>query len=368
MRSMFKLILAITFACILFTAWCFYRILPFPTWGKGLFALLYLGCFLLFFVRYVFRNGEPPLWLGTATYLISTSWMIFFVYALLLFAALWLGRAVGLVPAGFLKDSAAGSCTVIGIITVLLTYGYFHYQHKYREVIDIQTDKPLEKPLTLVLASDLHVGYHNRKAELGRWCDLFNRENPDLILIAGDILDGDLYPVNAWHYEEEFRRLRAPVYACLGNHEYISGESGSEAFYDKAGIHLLRDSAVRTAGIRIVGRDDRSNRDRLPLEVLCPQEDTVFTLLLDHQPYHLEEAEAAGVDFQFSGHTHHGQIWPGNWITDAMYEKAFGPLRRGATRYYVSSGLGIWGGQFRIGSRSEYIVLRLHGRRNPETE
>ena len=85
-----------------------------------------------------------------------------------------------------------------------------------------------------------------------------------------------------------------------------------------------------------------------------------YLILLDHQPYHLEEAEAAGIDFELAGHTHHGQLWPASWITDALYECACGPHQRGATRYYVSSGLGIWGGKFRIGTRSEYIVADIH--------
>jgi predicted MPP superfamily phosphohydrolase len=84
-----------------------------------------------------------------------------------------------------------------------------------------------------------------------------------------------------------------------------------------------------------------------------------YTILLDHQPCHLEEAECAMIDFQFSGHTHRGQIWPISWITDAVYEDAFGPLQKSGTQYYVSSGIGIWGGKFRIGTRSEYIVGRL---------
>lgn len=184
------------------------------------------------------------------------------------------------------------------------------------------------------------------------------RRNRTSSFFAGDIVDGALRPVREGKYAEVFRRLQAPVYACLGNHEYIAGENGSESFYADAGIHLLRDAAVEACGIRIAGRDDRSNRNRAALGDLVPA-DSLFTVLLDHQPYHLEEAEAAGIDFQFSGHTHHGQIWPGNWVTDAMYEKAFGPHRRGATRYYVSSGLGIWGGKFRIGTCSEYVVAEL---------
>ena len=84
-----------------------------------------------------------------------------------------------------------------------------------------------------------------------------------------------------------------------------------------------------------------------------------FLILLDHQPYHLEEAEQNGIDFQFSGHTHHGQVWPVSWVTDALYEKAYGSLQKGNTRYYISSGMGIWGGKFRIGTQSEYVVLTI---------
>ena len=297
---MFRFLPVIALGCIAWTLWCFWRILPFPWWGKGIFAVLYVFAFALLFVN--FKSGDRlPLALATASYEIGTSWLIFFVYAFLLFALLWLGRLVHLVPASFLKDSPAGSGTVLGIICLLLVCGYFHYHHKYREEIDLRTEKPLERPLTIVMASDLHVGYHNRRDELARWVDLFNAEHPDLVLFGGDIVDRSFRPLREGRYDEEFRRIEAPVYACLGNHEYISGALGAEAFY-----------------------------------------------------------EAAGIDFQFSGHTHHGQIWPGNWITDLMYEKAYGPHRRGATRYYVSSGLGIWGGKFRIGTRSEYVVLHLH--------
>lgn len=84
-----------------------------------------------------------------------------------------------------------------------------------------------------------------------------------------------------------------------------------------------------------------------------------FSFFSTTSPYHLEEAEQNGIDFQFSGHTHHGQVWPVSWITDALYEKAYGSLQKGNTQYYISSGLGIWGGKFRIGTQSEYVVLTI---------
>ena len=214
--------------------------------------------------------------------------------------------------------------------------------------------------MTIVMISDLHLGYPNLADEFDRWVKLINKEHPDLILIGGDIIDGHLQPLLDQNVAASFRRLNAPVVACLGNHEYYSGMDGALKFYHDAGITLLRDSAVTVKGINIIGRDDRTNSRRKPLAELVRGVDmSRYTILLDHQPYHLEEAEAANIDFQFSGHTHHGQVWPISWITDAVYEDAFGPLQKSGTQYYVSSGIGIWGGQYRIGTRSEYIVGKL---------
>ena len=65
------------------------------------------------------------------------------------------------------------------------------------------------------------------------------------------------------------------------------------------------------------------------------------------------------MDFELAGHTHHGQVWPLNWVTDAIYEKAYGSMTKGRTHYYISSGIGIWGGKFRIGTQSEYVVATV---------
>ena len=162
----------------------------------------------------------------------------------------------------------------------------------------------------------------------------------------------------------EFRRLKVPVYACLGNHEYYSGRKEAIQFYKDAGIHLLVDEAeeveLRGDTILLIGRDDRVNENRKSVkELLSGFSNNRYVILLDHQPYHLEEAEQAGVDFQLSGHTHYGQVWPISWIEEAIYEKAFGALKKGDTQYYISSGIGIWGAKFRIGTRSEYVVADI---------
>ena len=362
MRYLFPILFLLVGAAVAYTAVRLWHILPLVKGWKWALTALYVLCFLLMLPYFKFEKSIP-VGLGAVMYELWTSWLIAFLYILLIFIVLDLGRLVHLVPSGFVKDSAAGTATVLGIVTILLVYGGFHYHHKYREELVINTEKQIEKPLRIVLVSDIHAGYHNRARELGRWVDLINAEHPDLVLIAGDLVDGHMKPVLEWHYDTVFRKIEAPVYACLGNHEYIGGEEEARAFLKSAGITLLKDQVALTRGIRIVGRDDLYNPCRAALWELF-EADSTFTIILDHQPYNLEQAKEAGADFQFSGHTHHGQVWPGNWITDALFEKAFGRYRKGNTLYYISSGLGIWGGKFRIGTRSEYVVLQLTASRN----
>ena len=166
---------------------------------------------------------------------------------------------------------------------------------------------------------------------------------------------------------EEFHRLKAPVYACLGNHEFYAGHPEAKQFYKDAGIHLLIDEAtVIDSSLVIIGRDDRTNMRRKPIKDLMysltshlSPLTSKYTIVLDHQPYNLDRAEAAGVDFQLSGHTHRGQVWPISWITDHIYECSWGSHQRGLTQFYISSGIGIWGGKFRIGTQSEYVVATI---------
>lgn len=345
-----------------YVLWHIWQILPFANpwrWAAVVVAVL------LFFSMFLGFSGaieKMPLNMATCVYETGNSVIFILLYLVMLFLVLDLGRLVHLVPKSWLFSNGYTSLGILVLMTGLFVYGNIHYYHKVRVPLEISTNKNIcNKSLKIVLLSDLHLGYHNRRAEFHRWVDRINAEHADLILVGGDIIDISVRPLLEEHVAEEFHRLNAPVYACLGNHEYYSGEPKAQQFYKDAGITLLRDSVAKAAGISIIGRDDRTNLRRKSLSELMRgiNRNSDFTILLDHQPYHLEEAEKNGVDFQFSGHTHYGQVWPASWITDAIYEDAFGPLQKGATQYYVSSGMGIWGGKFRIGTRSEYVVLTV---------
>ena len=343
-----------------YVCWHIFRIVPLSPAGKLGCAVLFGLGLVLMISSFVLDIDALPFRAAVVMYQGGASWIFWLLYAVLIFLVLDLGRLFKAVPDTFLTDSWSGTLTVLGVMLVIFIYGNIHYYHKERVDITVKTDKPLAKPLKIVLMSDLHLGYVNRKAEFQRWLDMIYMEKPDLVLIAGDIVDGSHHAIRVQRMEGMFSQLDCPIYACLGNHEYLRGVESSIKIYDDAGIRLLRDDIAHPLGINIIGRDDDSNKGRKPLEELAFRCDPArFTILLDHQPYRLEEAQKAGIDFQFSGHTHYGQMWPLNWITDAIFEDAFGPLQKGGTQYYVSSGLGIWGSPFRVGTRSEWVVLTL---------
>ena len=342
-----------------YVLWHVWRILPFPSWAKVVVEMLVVFAFLLLFVGFS-RHVHMSMPLATVVYEIGTSWLIILLYLFMAFLLLDIGRWVHLVPATFLKNSWSGTLAVTAFMFFIFLYGNIHYHQKVRQPLTLTTGKTLSRKMKVVMLSDLHLGYHNRRSEFAKWVDKINEEKADLILVAGDIIDKNIQPLEEQEMHQEFLRLNAPVIACLGNHEYYGGESNALLFYKKADITLLRDSVITVGDLCIIGRDDRSNPKRKTLsELMKGVDSTKYLVVLDHQPIQLEEAEQNGIDFQLSGHTHHGQVWPISWITESIYECAFGEWQRGSTRYYVTSGIGIWGGKFRIGTRSEYVVAEI---------
>lgn len=349
---------------IVYISWHVWVLLPWaPVW-KTLVLALGIGAFLLMFLNLSGTLDRLPLDVGTVLYETGDSSIFIMLYLAMLFLVLDLGRLVHLVPKSLLHHNGLMAAGIAVITFAIFLYGNLHYKNKQRVVLEVNTAKPLPRDYRVVMASDLHLGYHNRRAELARWVDLMMAEKPDFIVIAGDIIDMSVRPLTEEDMAAELRRITCPVYACLGNHEYYSGTPEAQQFYRDANIRLLSDQATLVdSAIVIIGRDDRTNRRRKSVGELATAARSLqpgaFTMLLDHQPYNLEHAEQAGIDFQLSGHTHRGQVWPISWITDAIYECSWGSHRRGATQYYVSSGLGIWGGKFRIGTQSEYVVATI---------
>lgn len=302
-------------------------------------------------------------------YRFSTSWIIAFLYLLIAVLLIDIFRILNNVfhifdqeiSVSIFRENLLTSIIIFGSVGLILIIGNVQYHNKKRQQVSILSSK-IEKPIRIVGISDLHIGYTISAKEVSKWVSLINAEKPDIVIIAGDIIDNHLRPIIEDSVSDVLNRINAPmgVYACTGNHDLMFAINEDESFYKNSGITLLRDSFININGITIIGRDDYTNLRREKLDEITQGVDkTSFTILMDHQPTKLNDAVNSGIDFQLSGHTHRGQVFPISLITDAIFELSHGYMKKENTHFYTSSGIGIWGGKFRIGTRSEYLVVDI---------
>ncbi len=306
-------------------------------------------------------------------YRIGTAWIIALGYFLLLFVLVDLlklsNRLFHFIDKDLLYSithhNYVSFFVVAGSVIGLLFIGNLNYHNKRRVHFNIETNKlsAYEQPIRVVGISDLHLGYTIGAVELEEWVQTINAEKPDMVILGGDLIDNNAKLVDHMELDKILRKIDAPmgVFACLGNHEYISGLRESIAFHEKSNIQILKDTTLMiTDNLMLIGRDDVSNSKRKELSAIVNgANDNHFKLLLDHQPSNLEQAEQQNIDLQFSGHTHNGQVFPFSLVAEAIFENTHGMIQKGLTKVYVSSGLGIWGGKFRIGTQSEYAVFDI---------
>ncbi|MHC1780454.1 MAG: metallophosphoesterase [Bacteroidales bacterium] len=353
----------------------FYRglqTLPSSITVKIIYSILFWLFTLSFFVR-MFSGDRLPQGFSITLSVIAFTWMVAVIYFALIILGIDILRIINhftaLFPA-FIRENyqlvkyITGAASVV-FVTGLLVYGNIRFNNPEVTRLELKIGKPVPgDELKLVMISDIHLSNYITGDDLDKYIEMINRENPNLVLIAGDIADMRLEPLKKWGVAERFAKIKAPmgVYAISGNHEFYGGEKEQILDYLKeGGVNILLDSVAVTGGVvQIAGRDDRTNHKRKSLkEVLKDTDKSLPLILLDHQPFNLPEAENEGVDLQLSGHTHNGQFWPGSLIVKWMYELPYGYKRRGDTHYYVSSGIGLWGPRMRIGTKSEIVSITL---------
>lgn len=218
----------------------------------------------------------------------------------------------------------------------------------------------------ILMASDIHLGALIGERREKKLLDIVNEQKPDMVLLCGDLVDGEIAPVLRKNLGKHIQEIKTPlgVYAILGNHEYIGGEQKTLPYLKSINIKVLIDSLVTLPnGIQLIGRNDRSARgvnQPKPLSELMASTNPEFpTIVMNHQPFNLSEASDLNVDLHLSGHTHNGQLWPFNYITKAIFELSWGYLKKGNTNFYVSSGFGTWGPSVRTGNRPEVVIFKL---------
>ena len=340
-------------------------------------VLFWLVAFAYVIGRFAERTG--PVWLAEPMIKTGSYWLGAMAYLTLLFLLIDIIRGLnGLFHfTEFLKFnwmSSKGKTAILlvySLSAIILIAGYLNVKFPVVRKQAIQLNKLVPGGIqNVVLVSDIHLGMMISNGKLNRLVELVNQQNADLVLLAGDIFDEDLGPVIQNNMGDLLKNLHAKqgVYAILGNHEFFGNADTAQKYLENHNITVLRDSTVTLPnGISIVGREDitgerMNGKPRKSIEKLLIGIDTekpVF--MLDHQPYKLAEVASHKIDLQVSGHTHHGQMWPFNYITGALYEISRGYGKINDTHFYVSSGYGTWGPPIRTNSRSEIIVLEITG-------
>ena len=328
-----------------------------PVALRVVFCLLYWISACGMFISFGLRNAAMPEFLHRALHIVGTSWLLFTLYMVVALLCADLAHWVW-------PSFHHGVWYALGLTLAVLVAGYINYRHPRVEHITIETDKPIEGGrLRLVAISDVHLGRGTTRSDLARYVSIINSENPDMVLIAGDLIDNSILPVTKADMCREFERVdaRYGIYMAAGNHEYISGIEECRNYLKTTPIQLLSDSVARPAdGVVIVCRDDRQNLRRARLDSLLAASDKEhFLIVLDHQPNAIAESQKSNIDLHLSGHTHRGQVFPLNLVTDYLFEQSHGYRKWGDTHAYVMTGLSLWGPPFRIGTHSEMLVVDI---------
>lgn len=293
-------------------------------------------------------------------------------------------RITGKTPKLHLRRSITGLVYFI-ILTTVTALGVIQARHLYTTTYEVNISKENEKSdgLRIALVADLHLGYNIGVPEIKNMVDIINASYPDIVLIAGDIYDNEYIALDD---PDTLASVLGSInskygtYACYGNHdieEPILGgftfksdrpkESSEEmdALLQKAGITLLKDEYLLIDdSFYIYGRPDyeRPNKGitvrRTPEEIVSLLDASKPIIVMDHEPRELAELAEAGVDLDLCGHTHDGQIFPLNLTSRYFtWENSAGLLKKGNMTNIVTSGVGLFGPNMRVGTKAEVCII-----------
>jgi predicted MPP superfamily phosphohydrolase len=348
--------------------------------GFGMVRIVLLAVLVLWMAAYpAGRIMERTLHNGCSRFLIVSGsvYLGVMIHAILLILLIDLVRLGNFVfhffPSAFseltIQTARITGLTVCAVIALAVFSGYWNASHPRVRKYELTIPKRAgaDREMNLVAVSDLHLGTIHGRKYLSKIAGMINELRPDAVLLVGDTFDEDVTEAAEQNLAEVLRgfQSRFGSYAVLGNHEYYGNAEKAASYFRQAGVTVLEDQSVMLGdSVSLIGRKDRtaeqmgSGRKAIH-DLLTGLDRSRPLILLDHQPFHLELAQTNGIDLQISGHTHHGQLFPFNWITNKVYELSWGYLKKGKTHVIVSCGAGTWGPPVRTGSVPEILQIRL---------
>jgi predicted MPP superfamily phosphohydrolase len=264
---------------------------------------------------------------------------------------------------------APNKCVPVTLFLILSVVLYSFYEAWAVRRVDLvlETSKLPEGigRLRLVHLTDIHIGGVYTLGRLAKVMDIVRSAEPDLLVMTGDLVDGDMSGRSREAELLTTHGARYGAFSIAGNHDFYSGIGQALQFMERANLSVIRDSRVDVAGISIVGLDDPAkfgrgsvglDGERLPQGVTFPE--GKFVLLLKHRPQVLAGTEGK-FDLQLSGHTHGGQIWPFGHLVRWVNKHVQHLSHRGDSTLYVSNGAGFWGPPLRFLTPPEVTVIDL---------
>lgn len=338
---------------------------------------IYAGIYIFLAVSVIIGYLPLPSGIKGIMSWIGAYWIGIYIYLLLLFLVadlvIFLGHRVKVIPSPTPQTIRFyASLIVILLTTALVSYGVYNANQIKYVSYDVQTkETTLATDMKIVLISDLHLGAVNSEKHLESIVQGVNNLKPDIVCVAGDVFNDDYNAIrNPDVAINLLKRITATygVYACLGNHDGGNTFDEMVSFLEKSNIKLLNDEYViiderlilfgRVDPTPIGGFEGLKRKDIT--ETIASLDTNMPVVVMDHNPSNIEQY-GKEVDLIISGHTHKGQMFPGNLITNAIFVVDYGHYQKDADSPHVivSSGVGTWAMPMRVGTNSVIVSILL---------
>ncbi|MFE2049905.1 metallophosphoesterase [Streptomyces sp. NPDC059459] len=264
----------------------------------------------------------------------------------------------------FVSRVVAGAAAAAAVGTVGAgTYGVLNGPTVKRVTVPLAKLPRAAHGYRIAVVSDIHLGPVLGRGFAQKVVDTINGTQPDLIAVVGDLVDGSVKDLGPAAAPLAQLRARDGAYFVTGNHEYFSGAEQWVAEVRRLGLLPLENARTELPHFDLAGVNDVAGEEEGQgpdyARALGDRDRARACVLLAHQPVQIHDAVDHGVDLQLSGHTHGGQLWPGNLIAGAANPTLEGLERYGDTQLYVSRGAGAWGPPTRVGAPSDVTVIEL---------
>jgi hypothetical protein len=280
-------------------------------------------------------------------YTFSAVWTGVLSNAFFILAFLWIVSSI------FLAFHFPHSLSIVGwigiiIVTLLSVYGLIQAARPMmrEETIYIQNLPKEWEGKKIVQMTDIHLGHIIRSDFARKIVDMSNATNPAMVLIVGDMLDGMdghldglLEPFSGLHSQYG-------TYFVTGNHETYLGVSHTLDIVKKTNIQIIDNLLVNLGGLQLIGIASPERGQKQDVAEILKKvgfNSMKPSVLLYHAPIDRDIFRSLGISLQLAGHTHRGQLYPYNLITNLVYEGYdFGVYNEGDYTLSVSSGVGTW--------------------------